>query len=220
MNTTVLVRKTCLLLMTFCFGAVVAPARDMAVPESGDETRVSAPETLPDGLPMAKASQVENAISELDFRYGEPVLQDPATDYAAFKKLKRNGRAMQAFLKENDVENYRHFRQGVKRSKTGNLLYIPGIGATAAGVCLMFAGGMAEPRENNEGRAMVDTGLAFFAAGAAIVGTSIMLTVSGSGRKRHAIHNYEKKYFGSAAGRRTSLEIGITGNGVMLAVRF
>ena len=139
-------------------------------------------------------------------------------DNAEFTRLRKNDRAMEAFLKNNDPSLYRQFHTGTSLRRTGKGLLWPGIGLTLGGIVLMYAG--AEDIESDAGAGMFAVGYAGVFVGQALTLVSIPLSAVGGSLKKRAANGYEAKYLKNNANYQPSLNFTFTGNRAGLVIRF
>ena len=144
---------------------------------------------------------------------------NPAMDYAAFTQLKRDDRAMEAFLRDHDTELYKQFNRGSSLRRQGKGFLGTGLVVTGVSLGLMVAGTImindSEPDSTDE-----ETGAALFVAGniglyvgQALIIVSIPLSAVGGSLKKRAANGYEQKYFRNHASYQRSLDFGITQSG-------
>ena len=148
-----------------------------------------------------------------------------AIDYEAFKKLRRNDRDMENFLKQNDAALYKQFHKGTKLRRTGKALFGPGLGLTIAGLVMGVGGAIlsenSETYEDEElGIDISSAGAVGFVIGQALIITSIPLSATGGSLKRRAANGYANKHFGNRSDYSPSLDFNFTGNGLGFALRF
>jgi len=144
-------------------------------------------------------------------------------DYAAFTQMRRNDRAMEAFLRENDASLYRQFHSGTSLRRSGKTLLGIGLGLTGAGLAMFIIG--IDQSNNSEygddaGIAVATVGYVGIIVGQVLTITSIPLSAIGGSLKKRAANGYEQKYFRSNSGYQSSLNFTLTGNGVGLALKF
>ena len=146
----------------------------------------------------------------------------PVTDHTAFTQLRKNDQSMAEFLKKNDVVLYTQFKRGTSIGNKGAIFLGSGVFATALGIAMIVSGGkkVNESYYAKDGKNEVVAGTICVLVGPAFIITSIPLIASGSGLKRRAVDEYEKKYFGNRVGLRPSLDFNLYGNGVGLALTF
>jgi len=143
-------------------------------------------------------------------------------DYQHFKSLSENDRAMYEFLEQNDNESYQVFRRGIKTSRAGTGILIPGIALSVAGVVLI---GVAHSEDYYSDRYGPDEellipGIVLTAVGEALVITSIPLRASGGAMKSRAKNLYEEKYFKGQTTIKPSLQFNTNPNGIGLCLKF
>ncbi|MCL2042033.1 MAG: hypothetical protein FWG84_08375 [Bacteroidales bacterium] len=149
--------------------------------------------------------------------------QDPPIDYATFTQLRRDDNRMEEFLRTNDNALYEQFHKGASLRRSGGSLLGVGLGLSVIGVIMMIAGSNNTDYHGDltdDGALLVVVGSAGIVVGEALIITSIPLSAVGGSLKRRAADSYEEKYFGNQTTFQPSLNFGITGNGVGLALKF
>jgi len=141
---------------------------------------------------------------------------DPPVDYNTFLQLRKDDDKMAEFLKTNDRYLYEQFYRGASLRNTGGGLLATGLIFTVAGVVMGIAG--SDNADN--GDTWIIVGSVTLAVGQIFIITSIPISATGGGLKRRAADNYEEKYFNYRTTFHPSWNLGITGNGVGLALKF
>ena len=164
----------------------------------------------------AVAEQKDSQTAKLDVATDT----QPAIDYAAFTQLRKNDRAMGAFLRENDDDIYSTFSRGASLSKMGKTFLIAGLSTSGAGI-VMITVGINQLTDGNAGRVgLVEIGYIAIGVGQGLTIASIPMSDVGGRLKKRAVDDYERKYFKSSVGYQPSLDFTITGNGAGVALRF
>jgi len=162
----------------------------------------------------------------------------PVVDYATFIQLRKDDKAMEAFLKENDDALYRQFNKGVLMRKKGKNLLGTGLGVTGAGIALMIIGGVQmsngdtgeyywsditdeyEKVLDGRGAGIYVVGCLGVIVGQSLTVASIPFSAIGGSMKKRAANAYDQKYYRGNASHQPTINFIVTGNGVGFALNF
>ena len=143
---------------------------------------------------------------------------DSPIDYNTFLQLRKDDDKMEEFLKTNDRYLYEQFHRGASLRRSGGGLLATGLIFTVAGIVFEVAGSSNNSADNSN--TVIVVGGVALAVGQIFIITSIPVSATGGGLKRRATDSYEEKYFNHRTTFHPSLNFGIIGNGVGLALKF
>ncbi|MCL2040720.1 MAG: hypothetical protein FWG84_01600 [Bacteroidales bacterium] len=150
--------------------------------------------------------------------------QAPPIDYNTFLQLRGDDNKMAEFLKTNDRDLYEQFHRGASLRDTGGGLLVTGLFFTVVGGALEVIGFSNTDNETGEitngGSTTIIVGGVMLTAGQIFIITSIPLSATGGSLKRRAADSYEEKYFSHRTSFNPSLNFGVIGNGVGIALKF
>jgi len=172
--------------------------------------------TTTDTTPIVPPTNPTNVQSQSNNQPDSPV------DYNTFLQLRRDDNKMAEFLKTNDRYLYEQFHRGESLKRSGGTLLCFGLFFTAiGGICEIAGFNDTEDGEiTNNGGTWIIVGSAALTVGQIFIITSIPVSATGGSLKRRAADGYEKKYFNNRTAFNSSLNFGVTGNGVGIALKF